>query len=375
MIEQKMKIFLLSDANSVHTIKWVKGLTEKGVHIALWSIAKPKDGIYEGIPNLKIYYSAISQERFNWYKKAKYLSLLTFLKRCIRSYQPDIVHSHYASSYGLLGALCNYHPFIVSVWGSDIYDFPNKNGIFSALTRFVLRRADKVLSTSHVMAEEASKYTSKEIEVTPFGIDLDTFKPLPKTGTDFVVGTIKTLEEKYGLHYLIEAFKIFSTNSTSGKIKLIIVGGGSQEQQLKQQARDLGISHLCDFIGPVPYEEVPHYHNQIDVCVCLSNNESFGVAAIEASATERPVVVSDVGGLPEVIVDNVTGVVVPAQDPKSAAEAIKALHDNPDLRVKMGKAGRQRVIEQYDWNKNVDKMIRIYNDLTLTRIGQRYNAK
>lgn len=134
------------------------------------------------------------------------------MKKVITEFKPDILHAHYASSYGLLGALSGFHPYIISVCGSDVFDFPNTSFLHKIVLKYNLSVADKILSTSNVMAIETSKYTNKEIIVTPFGIDLDKFKPLSvKTifnKENIVIGTITILEEKYGIEYLIRAFAI-----------------------------------------------------------------------------------------------------------------------------------------------------------------------
>lgn len=361
-----MKVFLLADANSIHTVKWVKGLAEKGVLVGLWSLSKPKGGIYEDVNNLKLYYAGVPQERFGWINKIQYLSVVSHLRKAIRDFQPQLLHAHFASSYGLLGALAKFSPYIVSVWGADIFDFPNKNIFFKEIIKFNLRKANKILSTSHVMAAETAKYTDKPIEVTPFGIDLDVFKKLQaRTPSSFTIGTVKTLEKKYGIDYLIDAFKIFSDRYPLADVKMLIVGGGTLEKQLKKKVKDIGLLEKITFTGSVPFSEAAFYHNQLDVCLCLSilDSESFGVSAVEASATETPVIVSNVGGLPEVIVDNQTGIVVPARNALAAADAIEKLYLDPELRRSLGKAGRKRVEELYDWDKNVDQMINIYSDL------------
>src|SRR5690606_21009633 len=361
-----MKIMLLGDGNSLHIIKWTKGLTTKGIEVGLWSITKPDPGIYDDVKGLKLFYSNISQERLGLWAKIKYLTLLHHLRKSIKAFGPDIVHAHFASSYGLLGALVGFRPFIISVWGNDVYLFPTKNFLFKEILKFNLRKADKILSTSKVMARETAKYTKKHIQITPFGIDLDVFKAYPpKHEKVFTIGTVKTLEEKYGIGYLIDAFDIFRKKYPSKPFRLLIVGGGSLEDDLKIKANKLGISHLCEFTGPVPYASVPDYHNQLDVNLCLSivDSESFGVSAIEASASEKPVIVSNVGGLPEVIVDEVTGIVIPPKNAEKAAAAIERLYLDQDLRNRLGKAGRERVQRLYDWENNLRQMVEIYKEM------------
>jgi glycosyltransferase involved in cell wall biosynthesis len=299
--------------------------------------------------------------------KIKYLKSLTTLKKAIKSFNPDIIHAHYATSYGLLGTLSKFHPYIISVWGSDIYDFPHRSFIHKKIVEFNLFRADKILSTSKVMAKETQKYTGKDVEVTPFGIDLQFFKPAKVQNLfeekNIIIGTVKTLEEKYGIEYLIRAFKILKDKRLDLPIKLLIVGGGSQELYLKDLTKELGIEKDTIFTGRVPYTDVPKYQNMLSVSVSVSDSESFGVAVVEASACEKPVVVSNVGGLPEVVVDGITGFIVEPRNPAQTADAIERLILDDQLRIKMGKAGRERVQLLFNWNDNVDQMVRIYRNV------------
>jgi len=117
------------------------------------------------------------------------------------------------------------------------------------------------------------------------------------------------------------------------------------------------------FTGKVSHSEVSEYHNVMDIEVYLSDFESFGVSVIEASACEKPVVVSDVGGLPEVVEHNKTGIIVPQKNPQQAALAIGHLIQNKELRVRLGKAGRVKVGKQYNWDENVRQMIKLYETI------------
>jgi glycosyltransferase involved in cell wall biosynthesis len=105
----------------------------------------------------------------------------------------------------------------------------------------------------------------------------------------------------------------------------------------------------------------------IDISVIVSNQESFGVSVIEAGACENPVVVSNVGGLPEVVEDGVTGIIVPAKNPIATADAIEKLILDKSLRESMGKAGRKRVEALYKWENNVEQMMEIYYKTLLTK--------
>lgn len=363
-----MKLLLLSDPNSVHTIKWAKSLAQNNINIIIFGLGDFTVKDYDGISNIQVKTLEETVTRNEGsFSKLKYLKALPIIKQIIKDFEPDIVHAHYASSYGLLGTLSGFHPFVLSVWGSDVFSFPLKSPIHKIMLRNNLKKADKILSTSYVMAKETKLYTNKDIEVTPFGIDMEDFKPMEVESLfnkdDIVIGTVKTLEDKYGIGYLIKAFKIVSDKYPALPLKLLIVGGGSLEKYLKNLSKELNVEDKTVFTGKVPFSDVPKYHNMLSVSVSVSNSESFGVAIIEASSCAKPVVVSNVGGLPEVVEDGVSGFIVPPRDPEKTAEAIEKLVLDKDLREQIGQNGRERVKKLYNWDDNAKQMIEIYNNI------------
>lgn len=368
-----MRIFLLADLNSVHTIKWATSLAENGLEICLFGLSNVNHRFYEPHKNIQVCTIGIDSSITGNVKatsaKFRYFKAIPQVKGVIRQFKPNIVHAHYASSYGLIGALSGFHPFILSVWGADIFEFPLKSFLHKYLIQYNLKQADQILSTSHFMAGEISKYINKPIVVTPFGIDLSSFKPQPVASLfnqdDLVVGTIKALEEQYGVEYLIKAFRLLRDKHPGLPLKLLIVGGGSLEKSLKTLVKKLNLENETVFTGRVSYETVPSYHNMLSIYVALSviDSESFGVAVIEASACEKPVVVANIGGLPEVVEDGVTGFITPPRNPEKAAETIEKLILDKDLCLSMGRVGRKRVTNLYNWDDNVKQMIRVYQNV------------
>lgn len=365
-----MKILLLSDPNSPHTIKWACSLAESGIKVKVFGFSALNVSEYDR--NLNVSVTTLNQNikrNESILFKLKYLKSIPVVKKIIQEYSPDIVHAHFASSYGIVGALSNFKPFILSVWGYDIYNFPRISFLHKYVIRYNLKMASKILSTSEAMAKETSFYTNKSIEITPFGINLEQFKPFYIKSifdqNDIVIGTIKALEKKYGVKYLLKAFKIVIDRHPHLPLKLLVVGDGSLKDNLHQLARNLEIENRVIFTGKIPYSKVAEYYNMLDIYVAVSieHSESFGVAVIEASACEKPVVVSNVGGLPEVVEDKVTGFIVPPKDSEKTADAIEKLITDKSLAKKMGQAGRIRVTNKFNWQNNVDQMISIYNSV------------
>ncbi len=368
----KMKVLILADPASPHTIKWVTNLSKKNIEIYLFGLTGYKPDNYSNIPNLKVHSLQLDWKVFakpdGAPSKINYLKAVPVIRKIIREFKPDILHAHYASSYGLLGALSRFHPFILSVYGSDVYTFPRKNIFTKKLFMFNLLAADKILSTSYIMAEETKQYTKKQIEVTPFGVDLNIFHPLVRKEilfgkNDIVVGTVKSLEDKYGIDFLIKAFKLVKDRYPELPLKLLIVGKGTKESELKKLVVELGISDVTTFTGFVDYDKVHRYHNMIDIAVFVSteDSESFGVSVLEASACAKPVIVSDAGGLSEVVEKDVTGLIVRKKNIAQTADAIEELLLNKDLRLRLGENGRERVGEKYNLYDNIAQMVGIYN--------------
>ena len=366
-----MKILLLASINSAHTIKWANGLNKKGMKVLVCGLNNNIDRSQysNGIEliNLSLPDKILNLD-FGSHLKFLYIFSLPGIKKIIKEFKPDLLHSHYASSYGILGMLTGFHPFIVSVWGADVFTFPNKSIINKILIKRLFRRADQILSTSHFMAGEINRLTNKTVRITPFGIDTDQFRPLdihsPFGDNDIIIGTIKGLEYQYGIEHLLKAFKFAADRNPDYPLKLLIVGKGSLESQLKKLAEELNIADSTIFTGFVRYSEVQNYHNMLDIYLALSviDDESFGVAVLEAGACEKPVIVSDIGGLTEVVENNLTGIIVPSKNPVKAAEAIEFLVKNKEEGKKMGKAARLRILEKYDFEKNLEQMLMIYNN-------------
>ncbi|MCK4597405.1 glycosyltransferase, partial [bacterium] len=254
-------------------------------------------------------------------------------------------------------------PFVLSTWGSDVFDFPHKSYWHKKILEYTINRADYLTATSRMLAEETRKHLRKKkiVHTIPFGVDIARFSPkAPKVQQDFTVGIVKKLERKYGIDYLIKAFaKLFRANR---KAKLLIVGDGSEESTLKKLCKSLDVDRNVRFIGFVENEQVPDYLSQMDIFVVPSimSSETFGVAAVEAAACKLPVIASNIGGLPEVVIDGETGFLVPSKDPNAIAEKMVLLMQEIELRKRMGEAARRFVEQNYVWEENAKEMERLY---------------
>lgn len=355
-----MKICILGDGLSIHIERLSMYLIAAGHEVHLITF---RNNI---IPGINIHFIDVGNTQ-SIAGKLNIVKSVFKIKKLIKTIQPDILHAHYATSYGSLAALTGFHPFVLSVWGLDVFEFPRKSFLHKKIIEYNFAKADTIIAITNLMQKEINKYTNKNIEIIPFGIDTDIFKPkIVKSifnKEDIVIGTIKHLEDFCGIDYLIRAFKILKDRYRDIPLKLLLVGSGSQEIYLKNLAKELNIDTDIVFTGHIDHKSIPEYHNMITIFVALSHIEGFGVAVAEASASAKPVVVSNVGGLPEIVENNITGFVVPPRDPQQAAEAIEKLISDNELREIMGKAGRERIVQLFNITNDINKTIAIYKSL------------
>jgi len=355
----------ISAANSIHTIRWVSALAERGNQVFLISLPNHKSTSDSISKAVKIVYLPFSGA------KGYYLNALC-IKKLYSKINPDIINVHYASGYGTLARVARLPHVILSVWGSDVYDFPYENKLKHYIITRNLLYAEKIASTSNAMAKQVHKLIGKcEVTVTPFGVDTSVFRkgPVKRNSDMFTVGIVKTLAPKYGIDTVIRAFAHFYKSINTENVQLLIYGKGEQRDDLSSLCQTLNIQDKVTFCGYIPNAEVPAALNQMDVVALGSiyDSESFGVAAVEAMACELPVIATNVAGFKEVIEDNVTGFIVPRNDYEAMGEYLLKLYRDSALREQLGKAARKRVLKLYNWEDNVTTMNNLYAQYSIRK--------
>jgi glycosyltransferase involved in cell wall biosynthesis len=365
-----VKLLLLASANSAHTQRWANAFAARGVELIVASqhAFDPADFC----PSVRII-------PLPFRGGAGYFLNAPALRQMIRKERPDILHAHFLSGYGTTARLARFHPLIISVWGSDIFEFPRRNASAKRLIEANLRSADRLMSTSAIMKREIEKYIlpRREIALTPFGVETDVFIPSSKpsvrheSASILVIGLIKDLEWYSGADVLLRAFARLAEDFRKegneravDRMWLRIAGDGSKRVELESLAKNLRIEKKVEFLGFLRFAEVPAFFSGLDIYCAPSLAESFGVAALEASSCALPVVASRVGGLPEVVDDGRTGLLVEPGDEIALAGALRSLLLDADLRSRLGSAGRSFVQERYSWPSCVDRVMAIYEELS-----------
>ena len=362
-----MKILFIGAATSNHTIRWVNALAERGHEVFLLSRNDQRDNDNRIKPDVKIRYLKFGGG-IGYYLNA------FETKKVIKQFRPDVVNVHYASGYGTLARISKCSPLVISVWGSDVYDFPWKSEKNRKLVCKNLNYADEIASTSYAMAAETKRVLGdldRKITVTPFGVDLHLFKPqqTENHGDRKVIGIVKYLEPIYDIPLLINAFEIVKKKMDN--VELHIYGDGKLKDELVAMCQAKGIDDSVKFLGVIPNYEVPNALSAMDVFVNCSKQESFGVAIVEAMACGVPVVATDCEGYKEIIDNANLGIIIDKRAPDLLAEKILLLLNNPKMARTMAAQALDKVTKLYDWSKNVSTMEQLYLDAIRKKVEKK----
>ncbi|MGQ9565286.1 MAG: glycosyltransferase family 4 protein [Candidatus Bathyarchaeales archaeon] len=246
------------------------------------------------------------------------------------------------------------------------------------LDRIVTNRADKVIAVSQFTKNaltSAYRIPLQKIHVIYNGIYSDQYtctkaeieeaKQNLNIENAFTILYVGRVEQRKGLIYLLEAFARLAKDYIC---KLIIAGDGKQTQ-LKQHAQTLGIKEKIIFTGKVDHDTLKRLYNICDVFVLPSLLEGFGLTILEAMAAGKPVVATNVGGIPEIMKNNVHGKLVEPKNPQQLSTMLKFFLENPKTSRKIGEHNRKYVQERFSWAKTAKETTLLYETLINSHKG------
>lgn len=210
-------------------------------------------------------------------------------------------------------------------------------------------------------------YSPERVKVIPMGVDTWKFKPSKDVSfreeSNLTSGTlilsVARLHYSKGLVHLLRAMETIVAEKKD--VKLVIIGRGPEEQRLKNMTKRLNLDGYVTFYsGHIAHSDMPRVYNSCDIFTLPSLYEPFGLAVLEAMAVAKPVVVTNVGGMVDSVVHNVTGLKVEAGNHKALAEALLILLSDDGLRKKFGRAGRIRAEKKFDWKIIAGQYERLY---------------
>lgn len=307
-----------------------------------------------------------------WLKRMAFISIG---RKIIEKKGISIICAYNLYSYAPIGAVLSKEygvPLAVTNFG-EIYsntEFLKKN---IKIVNYVCNVSKKLLAMSNHCAESYKLLgLSPIVEVIPYGVDISRFSPkiagskirnkLGINSEDKLVLYVGRLIRDMGLHTLLES--IPQVIHADEKIKFLIVGEKGELLPVASQLSEKYKKNI--FLMPnVPFEELPLYYaaSTIVVAPTQGNRACGSLASIEAMSTGKPVIASNVGGIPEIVIDGETGVLVPPEDSFALIKAVLSLLKDESLIEKMGKLGRERVEKIFDERKTDQKIEQIFEKL------------
>ena len=320
--------------------------------------------------------------------------------RICRKWKPDVIHAHWPFPHGYiaLGAAKLFKiPLVLNFHGAELLLIRKKKWV-KPLLKFIIGQSQAIFANSSFTASKIKALRNVNVEWSPYGttLEVDSRKsevgstPHPVNGKFKILFVGRHIERK-GICYLIEAAKYLPKD----KFEIRIVGVGDLTEQLKQQAEEVGsrksevgsviLSETKDpvnfsevegsghgpaniiFTGKLSPEDLANEYKTANVFTLPAivdskgDTEGLGVVLIEAMELGLPIVASNVGGIPDVVVDGESGILVPEKDPVALANAFKRLAENPSLIKSLLVGARKRIDECFTWDGIIDRQIAIYD--------------
>ena len=293
---------------------------------------------------------------------------------CIRALSKSainfsLIHAHFLDNGFIGAALKNLSskPLIVTAHGYDVYDLPFRDSWYETLARYVLDKADQVITVSRFNQEKLSSIgvSSNKLHVIPNGYDEKLFKPMPLCEARKNLGlppgkkillSVGSLEDAKGHAYLVDAMRIVLKNRND--VILIIVGSGFLKERLHKKAKELGLDGKMLFVGEKRHNEIPIWMNASDLFVLPSLSEGFPTVIPEVMACGKPIIGTQVGGVPEAISHRDLGILVNPGDAEVLASSILEALDRkwrPEIILHYAK--------RYSWNSLVKQILQVYQEV------------
>lgn len=334
-----MKLCYIADANSIHTRRWIEPFVEQGHTIHLLSY-KPVQRQLSGVKMIDL--TQITNVR-----KIRFVYWGWWVRQYVHRLQPDILHAHQVQAAGWLGAMANYHPFVVSGWGSDILVEPHKSVLRRTLVSFVLHRCDELTLPSQLLYNEAKAlgFPVSRLHHIPWGVETDIFKPKPFDGLvtrerlgiepgSQVLFCPRSISPLYNLDIFLKAVKVIISHFNN--LTIVLLRFSVNSGYLTKLQQFITENDLEEFVLWLPAQKSPtdmaRLYRMADVTVSIPSSEGYGFTVYEAMASGCPTVITDLPVFKGELQNKVHTLKVPVQDIDSTSQALDTLLTNSNLR-------------------------------------------
>jgi colanic acid/amylovoran biosynthesis glycosyltransferase len=287
-----------------------------------------------------------------------YFTEALMVARWMRANGYTHLHVHFATEGANVGLVL--HAFFPCTMSLTVH---GPDEFYNAKEHFLREKIDAVdfmvcigrFARSQVMKLSPGSRWHK-FDICPLGVDPELFVPAPRKdeGQPFNILCVGRLTPAKGQRVLIDACRLLRDQGRS--FRLVVVGAGPDENELKALVREYGLQDLVEFTGPLNQDQVIARYAKADAFALPSFAEGIPVVLMEAMASGVPCVTTRITGIPELIRDGIDGLLVTPSDSAELADALVALMDDPELRKDLARTGRERVVAEYHLSHNVDRL-------------------
>jgi glycosyltransferase involved in cell wall biosynthesis len=370
VMERPLRLAFIADASSIHTRRWLGFFAERGHEVHLLKPSKDPWGA-DLDPRIQVH-------QFMAWPVLPIRGLGSIvtglaLRRALLGIRPDVLHAHYLTRYGWAARLSGFHPYAITVWGSDVFVTPRNSSHALLWARRTLAEAALVTAVSNDLARGAIELGARpeRTRIVQFGVDPQRFNPAPppealRTSLGLsgrrVILSPRGLRPMYRHDVAVRALALLPDD-----VDLLLVDWQSDleyRERLVRLAADLGLAARVHIVGAIDHEALPDYYRLADVVVSLPTTDAFPVTALEAMACGTPIVMGEVPSAHEGLDGVDEGAIVPGDDPAAVAGAVLArlTLQGPQLAA-LGANMRARAIERGDMHRSLIEVEGIYREL------------
>jgi L-malate glycosyltransferase len=365
--ERRLRLVFLADPNSIHTRRWLGFFADRGHEVHL--LVPSGDEMHES-PSPGVHVRRFLAWPRIPIRGAPRLVTSLSLRLALLRLRPDVLHAHFLERYGWAAALSGFGPYVVTVWGSDVFVGPTKSRSARVWARRTLAGAALVTAVSEDLARGAVDLGARPefVRIIQFGFDPDLFSPGPapadlraELGLDGrrVVLSPRGLRPIYRHEIVVRAMAGLPDDA----VLLLLDYGPDPDYaaMIRGLVIELGLEDRVRLVPPVEHDRMPDLYRLADVVVSMPRTDAFAVTTMEAMACGTPVVLGDLPSAREGLGAVDPDAIVPADDRAAVTAAIEGrLRLSPDARRELGGRLRAAAVERGDATRNLLEMERLY---------------
>ncbi len=347
------RLLFFADASSVHTRRWVAEMAARG-HVC--TVVSRLAGEVPGAREVIVLRPGLD--------KPGWFAAVPAVRRITRRLNPDWVHGHYVTGYGLWAAACGARRparIALTAWGSDILITPRESRLMRALVRWSLRRADLITADSQDVLDEIATYgPTAPRHLILWGADTDKFAPATQPPTGFDVISLRSWEANYNIDVIVEGFAALIAQRPQLAARLHLLGGGPDEARLREQVARLGLGARVVLQGRVGDVAMVAALQSSRVSVSIPTSDATSVSLLESMACGLPIIAADLPAN-RPWVDAAGGVLIAPRDAAALARTLLAWADAPERLAAMGAHNRRLIEQRAARRMHMDAMSALYS--------------